>query len=64
MVWSLVFKEASFTASPFSITETKYSEQRNKVKEATDDSRSAPHQGADEKEAGTKKDSWKDWDEG
>ena len=58
------FNEASFTASPFSIAETKYSEQRNEGKEATDDSRSAPHQGADEKEARTKKDSWKDWDEG
>ena len=58
------FNDTGFTTSPFSIAETKSSEQSNVVKEGKGNGGVTSHQGVDEKEAGAQKDSWKDWDEG
>ena len=58
------FNDAGFTTSPFSIPDTKYSEQSDELKEKKGDGKSTPHRGVDEKEEVVQNDSWKDWDEG
>jgi len=58
------FNDTGFTTSPFSIPDTKYSEQSDEVKGEKGDGKSTPHRGVDEKEEVVQNDSWKDWDEG